>query len=343
MASARLADVVCVADTGSIDGSVEALKALGALVTPISINPWRFDDARNAALALVPGDTDICVSLDLDTVMPSDWRAQVEAAWSPGTNMLYFDHRLGQHSTGQPSLFTDNRIHGRRGLRWKSPCHEYLVFDRTEERSVRTSSILMDHRPDPTKSRSQYMPLLQLAADEAPHEARASHVLARELWRAERWPEAVAEFERYLGLVASTPEERSMSLRLFGLTRLALGQGDLALGLFQQAARESPGLRGGWIDLACALYQRKDWRDCLDACLEAMALPTGDAEYGALSHSGAMPEDMASVCAWRLGLPGDAVDYARRALDLAPENARLKANLEAMRTAHDKIIALPGA
>ena len=56
MSSARAADVIVVADTGSTDGTVAALQSAGAAVHEIHISPWRFDDARNAALALVPAD-----------------------------------------------------------------------------------------------------------------------------------------------------------------------------------------------------------------------------------------------------------------------------------------------
>jgi len=36
------------------------------------VHPWRFDVARNAALALVPDN--VCISPDLDDVLPEGWR-----------------------------------------------------------------------------------------------------------------------------------------------------------------------------------------------------------------------------------------------------------------------------
>ena len=44
------ADQVVVLDTGSEDGTVERLRARGALVTREVIDPWRFDTARNRSL-----------------------------------------------------------------------------------------------------------------------------------------------------------------------------------------------------------------------------------------------------------------------------------------------------
>jgi tetratricopeptide (TPR) repeat protein len=311
-ASAAAADLIQVADTGSTDGSVAAFEAAGVAVTAIRVRPWRFDDARNAALALLPDDIDICVSLDLDTVLLDGWREALEAAWAPGTNLAYYNHILGRRPNGDPIQFVDNRGHARHGVRWKSPCHEYLVFDRTEERSVGVGGALMEQFPDKRKSRGQYLPLLKLAVEEAPNDARAAHVLARELRNHGRHGEAIVKFERYLRLVASTPEERSMSMRLLAMSHLSLGDHQAALTWFRRAAEDQPQLQGAWIDLACALYQQKDWRGCLDACVKAMETPLVVSEYGAYSDSGAMPEDMASVCAFRLGRQQEAVAFARR-------------------------------
>ena len=64
--SAIDADYRVVADTGSTDDTVERLEQAGVTVHKIAIRPWRFDDARNAGLALVPADADVCVTMDMD-------------------------------------------------------------------------------------------------------------------------------------------------------------------------------------------------------------------------------------------------------------------------------------
>ena len=63
--SAKDADLILIADTGSTDGTAFLAKECGATVYNICISPWRFDKARDAALALVPRDIDVCISLDL--------------------------------------------------------------------------------------------------------------------------------------------------------------------------------------------------------------------------------------------------------------------------------------
>ena len=52
--SAKDADLILIADTGSTDNTAYLAEKHGANVESICITPWRFGDARNAALALVP-------------------------------------------------------------------------------------------------------------------------------------------------------------------------------------------------------------------------------------------------------------------------------------------------
>ena len=62
-ASAKEADLILIADTGSTDNTVGLARSLGATVYDISVRPWRFDKARDTALNLIPGDYDVCISL----------------------------------------------------------------------------------------------------------------------------------------------------------------------------------------------------------------------------------------------------------------------------------------
>src|ERR1700719_472229 len=87
--SAVDADYRIVADTGSTDDTVERLTKAGVTVHRIAIRPWRFDDARNAAMALIPADVDVCLSMDMDEYLSPGWRSELEAAWTPEMTALY--------------------------------------------------------------------------------------------------------------------------------------------------------------------------------------------------------------------------------------------------------------
>lgn len=89
-ASARDADQIVLVDTGSTDRTVQRARELGVAVHEIRIEPFRYDVARNRALAFVPGDIDFCVSLDLDEVLAPGWRTHLEDAWHQGATRVRF-------------------------------------------------------------------------------------------------------------------------------------------------------------------------------------------------------------------------------------------------------------
>ena len=87
--SAIDADYRVVVDTGSNDDTVERLLQAGVTVHCIRIRPWRFDDARNTAMALLPDDVDICCTMDMDRYLSPGWRPKLEQTWTPGTTALF--------------------------------------------------------------------------------------------------------------------------------------------------------------------------------------------------------------------------------------------------------------
>jgi hypothetical protein len=334
MDSCRDADLVVVADTGSSDGTVERLKARGAIVHSISIKPWRFDHARQAALDLVPEDVDICVSLDLDQLLEPGWRRILEKAWKPESNRVYYSLAWARNHDGSPRYVLDNRIHARQGFVWRYPVHEcVLAAEGVVEHILIIRHLRIDHQPDVEKSRGQYLGLLELAAREEPALPRHAHYLGREYVFLGRHAEALAEFERQFAMQPGPGGlERNVSLRLAAQCRDALGEADAALALYRQAAEEAPETRGPLIDLAWALYQREAWAECYAVAVRAAALPELAEVYGAASDTGVLPEDMAAICGWRLGHFHEALDYGRRAHRLAPHVDRIRLNLEQMET-----------
>jgi tetratricopeptide (TPR) repeat protein len=335
MASCRDADLVLIADTGSTDATADRLSALGADVRQIRIDPWRFDAARSAALALLPDDVDACVSLDLDQTLTPGWRTLVEAAWGQGANRLYYP--LVHHQAGELGelAYVDNRIHARRGFVWRYPCHECLVPDRIAEHPVVEPNLKVLHAPDLAKSRASYLALLELGAREAPDDPRAAHYLAREYFELGRYAEGARAFERCLALPSSVSAaaERNASLRWLAHCREKLGEGDAALALFRQAVDEEPRLRGAWVELAWAYFRRQAWAECLAAAERAIAFLAVARVYGDDTSPGVIPEDIASLAAWSLGRPADALAYARAALAKAPASPRLRANVERIEAA----------
>lgn len=327
--AAKDADLIVIADTGSTDGTAERARELGIVVHDIRISPWRFDDARNAALALLPPDIDVCFSLDLDEVLQPGWREEVERVWTPGeTNRLSYLFDWGDN--GLP--FAYDKVHSRQGFRWKHICHERVVPDgRTQEVWARTDKLLVVHKADNTKSRSQYFDLLKADIEEDPYDPHNAFYFSRECGFRGLWQEALTQVERYLALPGATwINERCYAMRTAGRCASELGDWTVARQWFERAAQEAPQTREPWCELSALAYRQEDWKASHAAAIKALEITRREEVYTVdPAVWGFQPHEYACIAAWNLGYHGEAVQHARTALAHEPENERLIANLAA--------------
>ena len=324
--SAKDADLILIADTGSTDQTAVLAAECGAVVHDICITPWRFDKARDAALALIPRDFDVCISLDLDEILEPGWREEIERVWKQDTTRLRY-----KFDWGCGISFFYEKIHHRHGYHWHHPCHEYPRPDaRIKEVYAHTDMLLVSHHPDPTKSRGQYLDLLKLAVTEDPRCPRNAFYYARELTFYRKWDEAIAALYKYLDMPeADWENERCYAMRLLGKSHDELGNGAEAMRWYRRACAEAPNTREPWVDLAMACYRRGLWSECYGAAKSALAIKDRQLVYTCdPAVWGAKPHDLAALGAWNLGLKDEALEQGRIAVELAPEEERLKENLE---------------
>lgn len=329
--SAKQADLVLIADTGSTDSTIHIAKKAGAEIREICISPWRFDKARDAALALVPADFDVCVSIDLDEVLEPGWREEIEKVWVPGTTRLRYGY-----DWGKGIVFQADKIHARKGYWWHHPCHEVLRLDlRSHEVWAETTKLLVRHLPDETKSRGTYLKLLEMSVKEDPLCPRNAFYYARELLFYGRHDESIAESMRYLGLEGATwRHERCYAKRVIGKCLEAKGLPGEAERWYQEAASEAPATREPWCALAMLFYKQGRWADCYASALRAIGIQHRETVYTVEPESwGSLPHDLASVAAWNLGLKTEALSLARTALAFNPSDPRLSSNVKMMEEA----------
>lgn len=322
--SAHEADVLLIADTGSSDDTVSLARSLGVNVVEIGVRPWRFDDARNASLAVIPTDVDICIALDMDEVLVPGWRDHLETI-SPLTTRPRYEYVWSWQADGSPGLtYGGDKIHRRHGYRWRHPVHETLTPTMSETQEW--IGLQIHHHPDHSKSRAQYFPLLDLARQEAPQDDRTAFYYARELYYHGRHAEAVAEFERFLALPTATwAPERSAAMRFIAKT------GHDSHRWYTMATLESPDRREPWVDLAQYLHNQRDWEGCLLACNRALAITERQMEYLCEAEAwGARPHDLRSIALWHLGRPHDSLKECEMAISLDPQDGRLRGNREAL-------------
>lgn len=331
--SAKDADYVVLVDTGSSDGTVETARSLGVVVHEIFVSPWRFDDARNAAIALLPRDVDVCVSVDVDEVLSEGWRNALESQWEEHTNRGRYLYTWSHDKDGNPTLtYWYEKIHSRHGFRWKHPVHEILQPDRVQESWVNVEGMEVHHWPDPTKSRGQYLDLLDTAVREDPHNDRNAYYFARELMFNNLNERAAEEFKRHLSLPTATwKSERAASYR--GLARV---DPDNAEEWLKKACAEVPDEREPALELAEYYYRIADWRKCLRTAQAVLKITNRYGSYLSEARAwGYLPHDLIAISAHYLGDRETAVKHGKIALELEPNDARLVDNMKWYLGKHD--------
>lgn len=323
--SAREADCIVIGDTGSTDGTAEMARRLGAVVYDIHIKPWRFDLARNAILALLPADVDICIMLDIDEVLEPGWREEIEARWTLGqtTRLRYkFDY-------GCDIVFQSDKVHARDGYHWHHPCHEVLRIDpRVQEIIASTDFLLISHHPDPTKSRGHYIESLEASVKEDPNDARNALYYARELTFNGRWAEAIIALERYLAMPGLWGAEVAYAYRLLGDAREKQGDMTRALSDYVRGTIAYPNCRTPWYALSLAYFRRHLWHMMYGATTEVLRIKERALDYTIDPASwGPWAHGYHALAAYRIALYQEATVHGKIATDLAPGDANLATNL----------------
>lgn len=328
--SAKDADLILLADTGSTDGTVALAKKCGVEVVEFVVDPWRFDVARNKSLDAIPEDFDYCIALDIDEVLLPGWREELEKMHEQGVMRVRYQYTWSWKEDGTPGLqYGGDKIHTRKDYVWKHPVHEVLHSTKHEVQGW--CGLEIHHFPDHTKSRSSYLPLLELSVQEDPDDDRNAFYFARELFFYNQWERAAAEFKRHLSLPRAVwAPERARSMRY-----LAAIEEDHRERWLLRACAECPERREGWVELSLYYYMREEWEAALAAAKRALSIKDKPLEYLCEEFAwGSDPYDLAAVSAHHLGLREEAIQYGEKAIEFAPEDERLIGNLALYRASN---------
>lgn len=321
-ASNGQADLRLVCDTGSTDHTVDQLEKHGVRVVPILVDPWRFDVARAAALNLLPADVDICIWQDLDEELLPGWREQLENIWQPDATIV--NHRY--RNNGRPWQW-HSKIHARHDCHWTGAVHETLAWARPEK-ALWAPEIYLDEHQDVTKSRRSYLPLLERKVEEGDRDWRTYYFLANEYEVAGRMEQSITtRIKSYEAL-----DENDSVVRSYVATAIARSyakQADhrQARRWFQTAADHSAERETffAWTEYC---YNQKDWGACYLAARQCLDIQTRRDGFTYDERAwGWSGYDMAALAAHNLGIRKDAVTWGQQALELNPNDTRLKTNL----------------
>lgn len=335
MKTAKEADLVVILDTGSTDHTVEKLRKEGAIVYQETFSPWRFDVARNRLLELVPEDVDLCVCLDLDEMIQPGWRKKLEQIWEPDVNRLEYLYNWSFDEYGKPAtVFYIQKIHTRKDYLWTHPVHEVLAYTKGEpERMKHTEDIIVDHHPDVKKSRSSYLPLLELSVQEDPKDDRNMHYLGREYMYYERWNDCIDTLIKHLSLPRATwKEERAASMRYIARSYLHLNRIEEAKMWLEKAMKECPYTREAYVEMAFLYYRLEDFEKIEYYLDQAFQIKEKTSSY--INENFCWDStiyDLYSIAKYYLGKKEEAILALERAILLNPKDERLKNNLALMK------------
>lgn len=324
------ADKIIVLDTGSTDKTVSKLKSAGVDVYEEKITPWRFDVARNCSLEFVPEDIDICVCVDLDERFEPGWREILEKAWKRDTKRAQYRYTWNFNPDGTEGVvFWIDKIHARHGFHWEHPVHEVLLYTDTEPcNTVYAEGIQLNHYADTTKSRAQYLPLLELSVKEAPDDDRNMHYLGREYMFRGEWDKCIDTLKHHLSMPkAQWKDERCASMRYIARSYLQKGNREEAKVWYYKSIAEAPYLREPYMDLANLLYEDKDWYGVLYFAQSALKIKERPRTYICEAGAwGSSPYDLLSLGYYFTGDYEKALESVNKALEFSPQDERLLSN-----------------
>jgi glycosyltransferase involved in cell wall biosynthesis len=317
------ADYRIVIDTGSKDSTKEILEKAGVTVRDVLIDPWRFDDAYNIAMSLVPTDADILICLHMDERLDKGWRELLEAAWTPETTRLRYTYIWSWNPDGSPGrTWAGDRIHARRGYRWMGATHEGLCA-RLPETQTSCMELRILHYPDPKAKSDRDLALLQEAVREMPHDARMRAYLAREYMYQSDNAKSTETYKEFLAMSQDRVE------RQLAMCSLSTTDPDNKVFWLKMAVIETPSHREPLLHLAQHYYEKADWSQCYEHAKDALKITVHPMDYTCNPEAWSwQPHDLLSIAAWNLRLYTESLEHAKLALEHWPTNDRLINNVK---------------
>ena len=315
-------DYRIVLDTGSTDNTLELLEAASNVITgSTSVIPWRFDEARNQALAMVPDDADVCLILDMDEVPEKNFYKKVQNQWVRGADR-------GWVSLDTGFAWKVDRLHSRHGWVWKWPCHEALVREADDEYTYCDTTTVIKHQPDTSKSRGQYETILEQAVILEPDDPRMWTYLCREYYFHEKWEKVLKAAEKVVTLDGADYELAAVCRWAGDASR---GLGRPSEGWFRRGVEYCPDQGESWLGMASDALRRGDYLQALDAAIKCFELPKVVHYLHEPSAWRWKAYDIAAQAAFHLKELDSAIAFAQEAYrGKGPESERIKRNIEMM-------------
>lgn len=331
------ADYICVLDTGSTDGTYELLLEQQnffpqLIVKQKQYETWRFDVARNDSMQLIPSDTDVCICTDLDERLIANWYIELKRVAQDLVTPYQISY-LYAWSHNPDRIFWYNKIHNYGDeWSWQFPVHEALVCSKPnlQTKQLDPSIVWLHHYPDSTKSRANYLPLLEQRAQENPNDWFGKVYLAHEYFYHNL-------YERCLNYIMEIWREIPLTDDWFCRTDLMMFAGKCNMILNRNSDAECCFLNGvsieplfldNYLCLAELYNEQKEYEKAVKILHKALLqskrlyswLETAESWNGKLY-------DLLSIAYFYIGNYDASLNAAKTALVLSPQDKRIQDNI----------------
>lgn len=328
--SVKEADYVVVLDTGSTDGTFEKLKELGVTVEQKIFDPFRFDEARNASLELIPDDYDLKIFVDLDEYFDLGWSDKLRNLEFPRDKqctVLFMLERDGKRWNVERC--TNNLVKA-----FHYPIHEEYVIDKDHVKIDLYNEIKLNHVPEAEaemgKNKSDFYFNLSKLRYEEELKVEGKREFYSYLWygffllKRENYNDAIKILNELLAYNETNIDSYYLDYTYYLLDWCYDKIGDenaKLLNLFKRYAL-NPNDVTSCTKIAQILY-KKDMvfsRDFLTKNLNNF-VSNGDTELMATYYN------LLDLTHYYTGKKKEALEYAKKAVELSPKNKLYKNNL----------------
>lgn len=339
------ADYIVVLDTGSTDGTYEHFQELAKadnriIIAQQEFKPWRFDLPRNIAMSLVPEDANILLSTDLDEILEPGWYEDLTSHWIEGTHTrATYQYAWSHNQSGAPGrVFWYNKVHDWTWI-WRFPVHELLYKLQTgsetyqHEHNVTLNKMYLHHYPDPTKSRGNYLPLLEQRAAEDVTDCYGLIYLSHEYCYRGYYQKSIETLNKALATIDFNSDRTlEASCYLFmGDDYKYLKDIDNAIHAYQKAIDIEPVYREPYLNLAEIYIGQHKYTEAIKIIKQAFI--SSVRQYSWLERDISwtyQPYDLLCLAYYYSGDKLKSLACAYKAAELEPADPRLKANIKSV-------------
>lgn len=314
------ANYLCILDTGSTDGTWEYLENAckeysNLIIKQKKINPWRYDEARNESLKLVPKDTTMLFMVDLDEIIKEDnWVATIKDCWEPlfSRGAYVYNRRVDPISDAVVQQFIEYRIHNNL-WHYEGIVHEQLhdIGGRREFFSDECIKIPITVWHYPTNpNREVYIELCERGVEEQPDNWIMHLQLAAEYEVHEKWDKAITEYRKIIteqDKLSDVEVGRCYSSlgRILGITNSK----DEALRVLKKCRTIIPTYGDGYFLAAEIEYNLKHYKEAYELCKNGLEKSGPNQWCTIVSIDGYYPYLLMGLSQYFLGNKIEAMGY----------------------------------